>query len=146
MKLNNIRLLVSQFEKCFSFYQDILGLKPTWGDKHANYASFDAGNNQIIALFNQEAMAEAVGTSSYPKSAKVQDTVALIFEVDDLEASVTHLQERGATFTDSIQERPLWGLRTVHLRDPEGHLIELYTSLPEKAWDQSLVEDTKKYK
>jgi catechol 2,3-dioxygenase-like lactoylglutathione lyase family enzyme len=38
--MNNIRLLVSDFDKTFLFYRDIIGFKVTWGDVGEYYAQF----------------------------------------------------------------------------------------------------------
>lgn len=39
MKFSNIRLLVDDFDECFTFYKDILGLECSWGGPGDNYAS-----------------------------------------------------------------------------------------------------------
>lgn len=61
MKLNNTRLLVSNFNACLNFYQEVLGLKLVWGEFGGNYASFDAGNGYELGLFKKELMADAIG-------------------------------------------------------------------------------------
>ena len=61
MKLSNIRLLVNDFEKSFSFYNETLGFKSTGGDKDAVYASFDIGLQSGLAIFKMELMSEAIG-------------------------------------------------------------------------------------
>ncbi len=43
MKLNNIRLLVNDFDNCFKFYSEKVGLTVTWGKLGGDYASFDIG-------------------------------------------------------------------------------------------------------
>ncbi len=38
-----------------------------------------------------------------------------------------------------------WGIRVVHLKDPEGNLIELNTELDKLKWDEDLLKDAKEY-
>lgn len=145
MKLDNVRLLVTNFDDCLHFYQEILGFNLTWGELGGNYASFDVGDGKVLALFRRKLMAEAVGTADLPAQTETQDKFALIFEVTDLEQIVRVIEDRGGKFVSPIQNKPLWGIRTVHLRDPEGNLIELFTELPEEEWDDSLIEKDRKY-
>ncbi len=146
MKLDNIRLLVTEFDACLYFYQETLGFKRTWGEPGGDYASFDVGDEMVLALFRRKLMAEAVGTGNLPVSTQEQDNFALIFEVSDLEKTVQDIERRGGKFVTSIEDKTLWGIRTVHLRDPDGNLIEFITTLPQHKWDESLIERDQTYK
>jgi catechol 2,3-dioxygenase-like lactoylglutathione lyase family enzyme len=55
MKINNIRLLVADFDTCFRFYSEKLGLKVTWGGTGGDYASFDIGieTSKLISLVHK---------------------------------------------------------------------------------------------
>lgn len=64
MKLNNIRLLVSGFDKCFRFYSKKLGLKVTLGKIGGDYASFDMGiesHDMGLSIFKSDLMAKEIG-------------------------------------------------------------------------------------
>lgn len=64
MKLNNIRLLVENFDDCFRFYTEKVGLKVTWGKIGGDYASFDIGissNKMGFSIFKSDLMAKQVG-------------------------------------------------------------------------------------
>ncbi len=50
--------------------------------------------------------------------------ISLWFEVDDLEATFTHLVEMGATVKYSPVDKP-WGARLAAVFDPEGNVIGL---------------------
>jgi catechol 2,3-dioxygenase-like lactoylglutathione lyase family enzyme len=39
------------------------------------------------------------------------------------------LQARGVAFVTIPQSREEWGIRTAHFRDPDGNLLEIYSSL-----------------
>lgn len=129
LRYSYTRLLVSDFSACFRFYRDVLGLMPMFGDENGTYADFDAGG-VAIALFSRQEMADAVGAGSLPSALDAQDHVALIFTVADVDAMATELASRGARFVREPHDRPDWGGRVAHFRDPDGTLIELFQSIP----------------
>ena len=145
MRLDNVRLLVTRYEECVLFYRDVLGLKRTWGDTDTGYASFSAGNGAKLALFGRKAMAEAISAGALPEKTEARDAFACIFEVEDLEQTVKSLEAKGVRIVAPVQDRPHWGIRTAHLRDPDGNLIELYEGLPKEKWSPELVDMNKKY-
>ncbi len=50
-----------------------------------------------------------------------------VCRVTDVDAGLALCLRHGGTLVSDATDRPEWGpgLRTAHLRDPEGHLIEL---------------------
>ena len=129
IKFDNVRLLVTRFDETFAFYRDILGLKPTWGKPGENYASFAFPGGAQIALFRKGLMADAVGTSSQPSTRREQDTAALILSVDDVDTLYARLKAAGVEFTRAPQDQPVWGIRAVHFRDPDGNLFEAFSPI-----------------
>lgn len=147
VEMDNTGILVTKFNECFHFYSEVLGFNVKWGGLDSGYASFDAGKGKIIAIFDRYEMAEAVGTSSLPAYREAQDNFALILRVkEDLEKVVEHLQKNDVSILQGIQDRPDWGIRTVHLRDPDGNLIEIVANLAEEKWNKELLEEDKKYR
>ena len=128
-KLDNVRLLVTSFDASFRFWRDAMGFKVTWGKEGETYAHFVAPGGGHVAIFDRAEMARAVGTEALPSAAKAQDTVCLVFEVADVNESYAALQKKGVTFVGPPTDKKSWGIRTAHLRDPDGNLIELMTSL-----------------
>lgn len=128
LKFTHIRLLVSDVQACFLFYRDMLGFDVLWVDEEGNYASFKTGGT-VLALNRQQSISEVVGTTDKPSYVECQDKVALIFAVDDVDAALHQLRDRGVTFITEPLNRPAWGIRTVHFRDPDGNLIEINSSL-----------------
>lgn len=116
------RVLVSDFAACFRFYRDILGLKPEIGDEGGPYAEFRMGNI-ILALFTDEAMAAALKR----KITRCTDCpqVVICMRVDNVDAAVDIFKKRGANFITEPTNRPEWSIRTAHLTDPDGNIIEL---------------------
>ncbi len=126
MKLANTRLLVKDFKTSFLFYRDVMGLVPTFGGEDDVYADLDTGG-ALLALFQTEMMEAAVGADTTLIDGR--DKAVLVFEVVDVDKSVRDLQAKGVTFLTQPQDRPDWGIRTAHLRDLEGNLIEIYSPL-----------------
>ncbi|MCP3894883.1 MAG: VOC family protein, partial [Bacteroides sp.] len=51
------------------------------------------------------------------------------FEVDNVDESYKKLSAKGLKFINEPMDMPDWGMRVVHLYDPEENLIELFTPL-----------------
>lgn len=117
----HIRLLVSDFPASFRFYRDVLGFTPTFGAEDEVYADFDA-NSQTIALFQRELMAEAAGADAEGSTC---GAVVVVLATHDVDAAAGVLREKGVALVSEPADRPDWGIRTAHFRDPAGHLIEV---------------------
>lgn len=144
--LTHVRLLVDDYAACFEFYRDVLGYEATFGDAESGYADFDAGG-PTLALFDRAEMLGALdggssrdpadggssgdptdGETGDPRSndgADREDRVAVVLAAEDLDRTHERLRERGVAFVAPPTDRPEWGIRTAHLRDPDGTLIEL---------------------
>lgn len=130
MKLSNIRLLVADFEKSFKFYNDTLGLNCTWGDKDNVYASFDIGLSSGLAIFKSELMADAIGNNTSGSFDTSNDKFAIVIEVENVDTTFEILKNKSVHFITQPKDMEAWGIRTVHLRDTEGNLIEIISNLP----------------
>lgn len=129
LQFSRVRLLVEDFDKSWHFYRDVLGLTPVKGHGHPPYGEFVSNNRAVVAIFDRRLMAEAVGLDSghYPRAHVGRST--LIFEVKDVDTVAKRLRRRGVRLLQGPTDRPLWQLRTIHLRDPDGYLIEIYSRL-----------------
>lgn len=143
-RLENIRLLVNDFDACFRFYRDVMGLKVTWGKEGSNYASFVAGP-VTLSIFLRRLMARDLETQDLPADVAAQDRVLLAFKVDDVEQEVTALLALGRGLCMRVTDRPEYGIRTAHLRDPDGNLIELNSPLPKEQWSKELLEEAEEF-
>jgi catechol 2,3-dioxygenase-like lactoylglutathione lyase family enzyme len=123
-KYENTRLLVPNFKACFLFYSDVLGFTATFGTEDDVYADFNTGST-IIALFEQHLMSATMGTSSLPAQASAQDKACLVFAVDDVDITCRQLQQQAVEIIAGPADRPDWGIRAAHFRDPAGNLIEI---------------------
>ncbi|NWF68444.1 MAG: VOC family protein [Chloroflexi bacterium] len=129
VKYTFTRILVTNFAACFRFYRDVLGLKPGFGTENDTYADFECGDANI-SLFDKNEMSETLGTGALPARPAAQDHVCLIFSVENVDTFYKEQSAKGVTFTLPPTDHPDWGIRTVHLRDPDGNLIELNHNLP----------------
>ncbi|MFD8243617.1 VOC family protein [Nocardia sp. NPDC059691] len=124
------RLLVTRFAECFEFYAavlpELIGATLVKGTAAGPYANWDVADQGVLVLFDRAAMAEVIGTSTL-LAAPSQDTVMFVCRVPDVDAGAKLCADHGATVVAGPTDRPQWGpgLRTAHLRDPEGTLIEL---------------------
>lgn len=126
------RLLVTRFPEMFGFYQavlpEMLGAKLMKGGPEGPYANWDVEDQAILVLFDRAMMARLAGTSELPvHAAPAQDHTMFVCRVGDVDAGAALCVRHGATLVVEPTARPEWGptLRTAHLRDPEGNLIEL---------------------
>lgn len=140
----SMRLMVQDFDVCFQFYAEIMGLKVTWGKKGDVYASFKGEGGALLSIFQAELMDSHIGCFPANRNA-ITDKLMLVFETQDVDAEYQQLCRRGAQCMNTPHDMPEWGMRCLHLRDPEGNLIELFTELPRDEWSSDLQEDAKLY-
>ncbi|WP_131742244.1 VOC family protein [Actinomadura roseirufa] len=124
------RLLVDDFESCARFYtaalEDLLGIRPVKMLPEAEYANWDLDGEGALVLMGRARMIAAVGIAAPPAPA-ARDRSMLVFRVPDVDAAAGRLTALGAEPVTAPRDRPEWGpgLRTAHLRDPDGTLLEL---------------------
>ncbi len=140
MKLNSIRLLVTDFDACFTFYSEVLQLETTWGKLGDVYASFATGSATALSIFSKSLMLADLGISESPTTPTPQQVIC--FESDDIDADYQRLSAAGAKFINSPKDMPGWGIRCAHLSDPDGNIIELNQELSQDKWSDELLENT----
>jgi len=146
MKFNNVRLLVKDFAKCFKFYSEQLGLEPAWGDENSGYANFKVADGiEGLALFVSDWMAPSVGNADKELPVGFREKSLICFSVDNVDNTYATLKEKGVTFVNEPIDMPDWGMRMVHLRDPEDNLIEFCSPLSPEQFSKELIEESKKF-
>jgi len=130
MKFSNVRLLVKDYKECFKFYKEKLGLEPAWGDEEGCYASFKVAEGiEGFAIFVSDFMAPAVGNAEKTQPSGYREKSMVSFEVENVDDTYQALLTKGIHFINEPTDMPDWGMRVVHLRDPEENLIEFFTPL-----------------
>jgi predicted enzyme related to lactoylglutathione lyase len=126
------RLLTHRFGEMFAFYDAVLPVlakaELARGDAAGPYANWDAAGQGLLVLFDRAAMAATVGTGGLPADPPpAQDRSMLVCRVDDVDDALALCLHHGASLAAQAADRPDWGpaLRTAHIRDPDGNLIEL---------------------
>ncbi|GLW30607.1 VOC family protein [Actinoplanes regularis] len=120
------RLLVDDFPAVFAFYAAVLpalaGAHLAAGSPEGPYASWDVGDQGLLSILDARMMSGATGAEVTTGGA-----VMLVCRVAKVDDGTDLCQAHGATVVAPPADRPEWGpnLRTAHLRDPEGTLIEL---------------------
>jgi lactoylglutathione lyase len=129
MVASHFRLLVADFGATFGFYREVVGLPTTYpADTAGPYAEFELGGDKYLGLFDRGLMLEAVGRP--PDSERTPDDHALIcISVEDVDEEARRLQSLGAELAAPPTDHEPWGMRTVHVRDPDGNLVEFYGPL-----------------
>ncbi|RCJ19922.1 extradiol dioxygenase [Nostoc sp. ATCC 43529] len=128
LQLTHLRLLVSNYKDSFLFYRDLLKFDVDWGDENSGYAEFNSGHLKL-GLFKQELMAQVVPRIDQPSYVVNRDKIVLIFAVDNVDEVYEEVKKANAIVVTPPTDRPDWGIRTAHFRDPDGNLIEVYNNL-----------------
>ena len=146
MRFSNVRLLVKDFTKCFKFYTEQLGLVAVWGDENSGYANFKVAEDiEGFALFVSDWMAPSVGNADKVLPVGFREKSLVSFSVDNVDDTYAALKAKGVIFLNKPTDMPDWGVRVVHLYDPEDNLIELFSLLAPEQYSEELIEESKKY-
>ena len=129
MKLSNLRLLVQDFDKAYTFYNQTLGLECTWGKPGENFASFNIGLESGLAIFKADLMNAAINKPDTAGSNPPQDKFTIIIQVDKVDNTYQTLIANGVSFITQPMDMTAWGIRVAHFRDTENNLLEIFSPL-----------------
>ena len=138
-----IRLLVNKFNDTFSFYKEKLGLDVTWGKLGEVYASFKIDGETILSIFEKQLMNNFLNIEDATNH--FSDNALIVIGCKSVDNEYQRLLKRGVKFLNEPTDKPGWGMRCVHLRDPEGNLIELFSDLAREQWSEDLQESAEEY-
>ncbi len=126
--IDHVTLIVRDVEVSRRFYVGLLGMSEV---PRPNFdfagAWFQAGAT-LIHLIEQH---DRSGPAGYPDDVLVKSSRNhhFAFEVDDARAAARLLKDQGIVLVDDAKLRPD-GAVQVFLTDPDGHVVELCTSIP----------------
>jgi uncharacterized glyoxalase superfamily protein PhnB len=108
----NTILYCEGFAETVEFYRDVFGFNVTFANDWFTEFVLGDGSHLSVADAARATIGPARGVG-----------ITLSWQVLDLEAAYQSLVTRGAQ-PDPIHQR--WGAAAFHVRDPEGHRIELW--------------------
>ncbi|MFI7585705.1 VOC family protein [Spongisporangium articulatum] len=123
MKLASVRLVTDDLPALVAFYSAITNTEPATPFGPDDYAELRTESG-VVALVTSAGMKRFNNDAA---EAAANRSVILEFEVDDVDAERSRLGDR---ITDWVQEpvtQP-WGNRSMLFRDPDGNLINIYSS------------------
>jgi lactoylglutathione lyase len=121
-RLGSVILYVDDLERSIAFYRDVIGVPfRLRGD---GYAEFDVEGTKL-GLFDRSRLPDLIGRDGGLPG----PTAEILFLVTDADAEADRLRQAGASILTGPIDRP-WGHRTVHLLDPDGHVVEMAQEIP----------------
>ena len=152
MRLFMLQLRVDDWAGSVAWYRDALGLKLLMQDELGRFALLDAGGTKL-AIKAREAGSSAnpsdsslerfplgcaglaeTGTSTsktrsqspFPPDRHGEKKIALVFQVDDLDAERERLNRFGVA-VGPVLENQAEGFRECGFADPEGNMVKVFT-------------------
>jgi predicted enzyme related to lactoylglutathione lyase/mannose-6-phosphate isomerase-like protein (cupin superfamily) len=122
--LGSIRLLAENYPLMFAFYHQTLGLPIKNKQSNKEYAEFEAGDCSII-IQNKLLLPKAVLSSLSGKNR----AIVISLKVDNLESAAKVLLKKDIPLLTSPAKYASMGISAFYLNDPEGNLLEIYSSL-----------------
>jgi catechol 2,3-dioxygenase-like lactoylglutathione lyase family enzyme len=120
-------LYVDDLARAVAFYRDELGFEPMTGDRE-RFQSFRAGTRQVLLLFKRGgtlAPAHVPGGVIPPHDGSGPHHIGFAIADEAYDAWLKRLAARGI----AVESQTAWerGGRSLYIRDPDGHLVELVT-------------------
>ena len=106
-----VAIAVSDAERARKFYQETLELKPASTAMGGAWVEYELG-------------ATTIGVGCHPAWKPSRDGTTVAFEVDDIEAAISKLKERGVTFDMDKNETPVCWM--AQFRDPDGNKLVIH--------------------
>ncbi len=106
-----VAIAVSDVEEARKFYQDTLELKPASTAMEGAWVEYELGGTTI-------------GVGCHPAWQPSRDGTTVAFEVDDFDATVDKLKERGVKFDMDKTETPVCWM--AQFRDPSGNKLVIH--------------------
>lgn len=106
-----VAIAVSDKEHARKFYQETLELKPATTAMDGAWVEYDLGTVTI-------------GVGCHPAWQPSRDGTTVAFEVDDIDAAIKKLNERGVAFDIEKMETPVCWM--AQFRDPDGNKLVVH--------------------
>ncbi|HJP64688.1 MAG TPA: VOC family protein [Actinomycetota bacterium] len=120
--MDSVILYVDDLERAVAFYQDRLGLElKLRGDGYVEFVT----EGTKFGLFERSKVPELIGREARAPGPDGE----VLFIVGDVDGEDRRLRSAGVSILSGPVDRP-WGHRTVHVTDPDGHVVELAQEIP----------------
>ena len=116
----NVRYMVADVEQAIAFYTELLGFEVLTSAVPA-FADVQRGNLRLLLSGPASSAGRPMPDGETPGPGGWN---RIHFIVDDLEAEVERLRDKGATFRNEIIRGP--GGKQILLLDPSGNVVELF--------------------
>ena len=103
-----VAIAVTDKERARKFYQETLELKPSSTAMEGAWTEYDLGSTTI-------------GVGCHPSWQPSRDGTTVAFEVEDIDAAIAKLKERGVAFDLEKTETPVCWM--AQFRDPDGNKL-----------------------
>jgi len=116
------------YQKCYQFYTEKLGLVPIYGDETGPYTSFASqkGEEPFFAMYCSKDARKWLSNFKISKSTESTDTLAATLHTDDFEADYNKMLDAGVVFLDKdIMGEGKEAFNIAYFRDTEGNLLSL---------------------
>jgi glyoxylase I family protein len=128
--LHHVTAIASDLERTIAFYRDLLGLAvvhdgPSDDDpraRHVWFGAYEGGAGHLVSFMQYpELPAGVVGVGSTHHFALIVDTA------EEQVAWRDYLRDNGVDCTDVLDRG---SFRSIYVRDPDGHIVEIATRGP----------------
>jgi glyoxylase I family protein len=128
--LHHLTLISGDLERTIAFYRDLLGLAIVHdgpsdddpGTRHVWFGSLDGGAGTLLSFMEYPQLSKGVvGVGSTHHFALIVDSA------EEQVAWRDYLRKQGVDCTDVFDRG---SFRSIYLRDPDGHIVEIATRGP----------------
>jgi catechol 2,3-dioxygenase-like lactoylglutathione lyase family enzyme len=120
--LINTCLITNDVNRLTAFYSRVLKTEPE--KTGSDYVEFRTGTG-VLAIFSAEAQEKYIPGSTKPGE---NHSAILEFKVSDVDQEYTRLHAFVQTWVKGPTNQP-WGTRSIYFRDPDGNLVDFFTTL-----------------
>jgi catechol 2,3-dioxygenase-like lactoylglutathione lyase family enzyme len=116
----NVRYMVDDVDASIAFYTELLGFEVLSNASPA-FADVRRGNLRLLLAGPKSSAGRPMPDGATPGPGGWN---RIHFIVDDIDAEVARLREKGATFRNDVISGP--GGKQILLEDPSGNVVELF--------------------
>ncbi|MET9002661.1 VOC family protein [Amycolatopsis sp. NPDC004169] len=123
MKFASVRLVTDDLPTLTAFYSTLTDTEPVTPYGSGGYAELHTEGG-IVALADSAAVKRFNNNAAV---AAANRSAIIEFEVDDVDAERARLGDQVTAWVQEPTDQP-WGNRSMLLRDPDGNLINIYST------------------